>query len=140
MAGPPRRLGRSGVATPPLRGRAHSRLKPASFASVEGGANRQERPSEATVKPLKDPYSKWDKNTFTALLGNVETINGAKTPPDHWPVPEQVRAVLDVSYGAHPQLPSYRSCGWEVQGARNECPRRRGGGEYKEPHPARGTR
>jgi len=46
-----------------------------SFASVEGGANRQERPSEATVKPLKDPYSKWDKNTFTALLGNVETIN-----------------------------------------------------------------
>eukprot|EP00962_Isochrysis_galbana_P004128 scaffold1147_cov125-Isochrysis_galbana.AAC.13 len=66
---------------------------------------RQDR--GAAVKPLKDPYSKWDKNTFTALLGNVETINGAKTPPDHWPVPEQVRAVLDVSYGAHPQLPSY---------------------------------
>eukprot|EP00962_Isochrysis_galbana_P043684 scaffold16723_cov143-Isochrysis_galbana.AAC.2 len=54
-----------------------------SFASVESGANRQERPAEANVKPLKDPNSKWDKNTFTALLGNVETINGAKTPPDH---------------------------------------------------------
>mmetsp|Transcript_32654 Transcript_32654/g.104228 ORF Transcript_32654/g.104228 Transcript_32654/m.104228 type:complete len:351 (-) Transcript_32654:420-1472(-) len=98
---------------------------------------RGEAPSVTPAPTVKDPFARWDKeSTFTSLLGNVEVLNWVKTPPEVWPVTNQVRAVFETSHGAHPHLPDFRSHAWEANGSRNECPRRRNG-EYEEPFPHR---